>query len=109
MVINENTSKVLDLQAELCKALGDSKRLHIIIELRVGELTVNELTVKLGISQSNTSQHISVLRKVGIITPRKKGSTTYYRLSDDKIIKACDLVNETVIEQLASQRLLSGV
>ena len=103
---NSNTTEVLKLQAELCKSLSDPKRLRIIQELRGGERSVNELAEALGIKQSNTSQHLSILRKIGIISPRKEGNSVYYRIVNPKIAEACDLVHEVIAEQLhASQRL----
>ena len=99
--------EVLKLQAELCKSLSDPKRLHIIKELRGGERTVSELTDIIGLKQSNTSQHLAVLRRIGVISPRKEGSTVYYRLANPKIAEACDLVHEVIAEQLQNQQLLS--
>ena len=100
-------TEALQLQAELCKALSDPKRLHIIKELRGGERTVSELTEILGLKQSNTSQHLAVLRRISIVSPRKKGSSVYYRLANPKIAEACDLVREVIAEQLRSKQLLS--
>jgi ArsR family transcriptional regulator, virulence genes transcriptional regulator len=99
--------EVLNLQAEFCKALSDPKRLYIIKELRGGERTVNELADILGITQSNTSQQLAILRRIGVISPRKDGTTVYYRLADQKIAEACDLVQQVIAEQLQSQQLLS--
>ena len=100
--------EVLKLQAELCKSLSDPKRLRIIQELRSGEKAVSELAGILGLKQSNTSQHLAVLRRIGVITPRKDGNTVYYRLADAKIAEACDLVHEVIADQLRwSERLSS--
>jgi ArsR family transcriptional regulator, virulence genes transcriptional regulator len=98
--------EVLKLQAELCKALADPKRLHIIKELREGERTVSELTKLLGLKQANTSQHLAVLRRIGLISFRKDGNTVYYRLTNAKIAEACDLVHEVIAEQLHNQQSL---
>ena len=100
-------TEVLKMQAELCKSLSDPKRLHIIQELRGGERTVSELTEILRLKQSNTSQHLAVLRRIGVISPRKEGSTVYYRLADLKIAEACELVHQVIAEQLQSKQLLS--
>ena len=100
-------TETLQLQAELCKALSDPKRLHIIKELRGGERTVSELIEILGLKQSNTSQHLAVLRRIGVVSTRKEGSTVYYRLANPKIAEACDLVREVIAEQLRSKQLLS--
>jgi DNA-binding transcriptional ArsR family regulator len=101
--------EVLNLQAGLCKSLSDPKRLHIIQSLRGGERTVGELTAILGVKQSNASQHLAVLRKIGIITPRKEGKTVYYRLAHPKIAEACDLVHEVIAAQLKNGRLISSL
>ena len=102
-------TEVLGLQAEFCKSLSDIKRLRIIQELRGGERSVGELTARLGLKQSNTSQHLSVLRRVGVVSPRKEGSTTYYRLVNPKIAEACDLVHQVITEQINSRKLLPGL
>jgi len=101
--------EVLNLQAELCQALSDPKRLHIIKELREGERTVGELTGILGIKQSNTSQHLAILRRIGVITPRKEGNTVYYKLAHPKIAEACDLVHEVIAEQLKNGQRISSL
>jgi DNA-binding transcriptional ArsR family regulator len=101
-------TEVLNLQAELCKSLSDSKRLRIIQELREGERSVGELAGILGIKQSNTSQHLATLRKAGIISPRKAGSTVYYSLVSPKIAEACDLVHEVIAEQFSERQKLSS-
>jgi DNA-binding transcriptional ArsR family regulator len=99
--------EILKLQAELCKALSDPKRLHIIKELRKSELTVGELSSILGLKQSNTSQHLAVLRRIGVIVPRKEGSLVYYSLVSPRIAEACDLVHEFITQKLQSQQVLS--
>ncbi|OGO07518.1 MAG: hypothetical protein A2Y92_04125 [Chloroflexi bacterium RBG_13_57_8] len=101
--------EVLNLQAGLCKSLSDPKRLRIIKELRHGERTVGELTSILGIKQSNASQHLAVMRKIGVITPRKEGNTVFYRLAHPKIAEACDLVHEVIAAQLKNGRLISSL
>ena len=106
---NEPQNRVLHLQAELCKSLSDPKRLRIIQELRAGERSVSELAGILGLKQSNTSQHLAVMRKIGVIIPRKAGSTVYYRLADDRIAAACDLVHEVIATQLSRNHRLSGL
>lgn len=105
----EINMEVFKLQAELCKALSDPKRLHIVKELREGERTVSELTDILGLKPSNTSQHLAVLRRVGVISSQKRGSTVYYRLANPKIAEACDLVHEVIAEQLRNSQRLSGL
>lgn len=106
---NEMKSEVLRLQAELCQSLSDPKRLQIIQELRAGERSVSELAEALGLKQSNTSQHLAILRKIGVLLPRKDGTMVYYKLAHPKIAEACDLVHEVVAEQLRSGQRLSNL
>ncbi|MFH1169426.1 MAG: metalloregulator ArsR/SmtB family transcription factor [Chloroflexota bacterium] len=101
--------EVIKLQAELCRSLSDPKRLHIIQELRGGEKTVGKLAETLGLKQSNTSQHLSVLRKVGVVSSRREGSTVCYSLANPKIAAACDMVHEVIAEQLRNNRLISSL
>jgi len=95
-----------ELHARLCKAIADPKRLLIITELRSGPLTVGELSQALEMSQSNTSQHLAVLRERGIVDATKDGLNVYYRLSSKKVLKAIDLLREFMVEQLGDQSRL---
>jgi len=99
--------EIYRLQAELCKALSESKRLRIISILRDGERTVSELVSLLELKQSNTSQHLGVLRGVGLITARRVGTAVYYRLADPKIGEACDIVHQVIASRLQNNRTLS--
>ncbi|MBT4513381.1 MAG: winged helix-turn-helix transcriptional regulator [Chloroflexi bacterium] len=106
---DENRFEVFQLQAEFCKSLADPKRLMIIHELREGEKSVNELAERLGLKQSNTSQHLAVLRKAGIIAPRREGNIVHYDLANPKIGQACDLVQSFIAEQLRSNQDLASI
>ena len=109
MLNEESKMEVFQLQADFCKSLADPKRLMVIHELRDGERSVNELAERLGLKQSNTSQHLAVLRKAGVIVPRREASTVYYNLVNPKIAEACDLVREVIAEQLMRQRSLANI
>lgn len=102
-------AEVFQLQAEFCKSLADPKRLMIIHELRDGEKSVGELAERLGLKQSNTSQHLAILRKAGAIVPRREGSTILYSLASPMIAQACDIVRDLIAEQLRSKQSLAGV
>ena len=105
---DDNQMEIFQLQAELCKSLADSKRLMIVHELREGEKSVGELAEALGMKQSNTSQHLAVLRNAGVILPRREGSTVFYSLASPRIGDACDLVRAVIAEQLERNRTLAG-
>ena len=95
-----------ELYARLRKAIADPKRLLIITELRSGPMTVGELALSLDISQSNTSQHLAVLRERGVVTSTKDGLNVYYELTSPKVVKAIDLLREFMADQLGEQSRL---
>jgi DNA-binding transcriptional ArsR family regulator len=91
-------------KAELCKTFSDPKRLMIISELRGGERSVNDLVAALGIPQAVVSRHLAILRNRGVVLTRRKGVNIYYSLADYKIVEACDIVHEILLEQVARSR-----
>jgi DNA-binding transcriptional ArsR family regulator len=38
------------------------------------------------------SQHLAVLRRAGLVTTRRDGSTIYYRLADPRVLEAYRLI-----------------
>ena len=94
-------AELRDLHERVCKAISDPKRLLIISVLRDGELSVGEIAETLGVSQSNASQHLAVLRERGIVTTRRAGTNVYYALRNTKILMAIDLMREFVAEESA--------
>jgi ArsR family transcriptional regulator len=102
-------AEVFQLQAELCKALAEPKRLMIIHELRDGARSVGELAESLNLKQSNTSQHLSVLRKAGLIVPHREGSSVYYSLVSSRIATACDIVREVIADRIQRDQTLTAV
>jgi ArsR family transcriptional regulator len=86
--------EILELHADFCKIFSNSKRLEILCLLREGELTVNEITEKVGIAKANTSQHLALMRMARILTTRKEGTNVYYGIANKKICQACSLMQE---------------
>ena len=86
--------------AEICKTLSNPKRLEIINSLRGKERTVNELVKLAGISQSNISQHLAILRQNNLVSTRRKGKNIYYKLAYPEMIKACDIMRDILLKQL---------
>lgn len=102
-------NRISVLHAEICKTLGSPARIEILDLLRDGEKTVTELSESLKLNQSNVSQHLAVLRQRQVVTTRKEGTNTYYRVSNQKIIQACQLMREVLIEQLKETRKLATI
>ena len=92
--------QIYKLHASICHTLANPKRLEIIDKLRARELSVTALAEALEISQANLSQHLAIMRQRGIVTSRRKGLNVFYKLSNPKIIQACDLMRQVLLEHL---------
>jgi len=92
-------SKAYELHAEFCKMFAHPIRLALLDCMRKGEKTVSELQHELGINQSTISQHLSHFRKIGVVSVRKNGRQIYYKISDERILKAYDLIDEVIRER----------
>jgi len=66
------------LLKSLCKAYGNPERVQLISCL-AREVTVGKLLEKCTLSQSALSQHLAVLREVGIVRTRESGRHVYYK------------------------------
>jgi len=109
MVASDSENEVFRLQAELCACLADTKRLRIIHELGTGPKSVGELADSLGLKQANTSQHLAVLRRTGVVATRREGTTVYYSLSSPRISEACELVRSVIFDNLRRSTSLAGI
>jgi DNA-binding transcriptional ArsR family regulator len=78
--------------AAIGRALADPKRLCVLESLARGELSVSDLSTKVGCQVPNMSQHLAVLRGAGLVTTRRDGSTIFYRLSDPRVLEAYRLI-----------------
>lgn len=67
------------------KAIAHPARLRLLSALRTGPLCVCQMTVIVKLAVSTVSEHLSELRKAGLITDRKEGRWVEYRLSDSAI------------------------
>lgn len=92
--------RISELHAEICRTLGSAARIEILNAVRDGEKTVSELTEALGLRQANVSQHLAVLRQRRVVVTRKEGTNIYYKVSNPRIIQACELMRQVLLEQM---------
>jgi ArsR family transcriptional regulator, arsenate/arsenite/antimonite-responsive transcriptional repressor len=78
------------LLTRVLKALGDETRLRIVALLAHGELCVCHLESALGLTQSNASRQLGLLRAADLVDARRDGTWVYYRLRahDDELIRS---------------------
>lgn len=92
--------------AEMCKVLSHPKRLELINVLRDKEMSVGELSQKLGLPIGNLSQHLAMMRQRHILVSKKEGNVVYYRIANPRLLEAFDLLREIMFEQIRQDAAL---
>jgi ArsR family transcriptional regulator len=80
-MVSDNPSIAFARLAALAHALSDTTRLEVLAELREGERCVCDLTSDLQVAQSRLSFHLRVLREAGLVSDRREGRWSFYRLA----------------------------
>ena len=68
--------------ARIFNAIGDEKRLKILMLLEIREMCNCELTAALGLTQPNLTYHIKKLENAGLLDSRREGKYIYYAFKD---------------------------
>src|SRR4030043_1614234 len=92
--------KILELKAEVLKALAQPTRLKILELLRHGEKCICEIVPAIKGEQSNISRHISLMQKSNLVTTRKDGVKVMVKVSDPKIFEILDSINLLLKKQI---------
>lgn len=71
--------------SELFRVLSNPHRIRIVEHLRAGEVDVNGLQDATGLTHSNVSQHLSVLRAHRLVHERRDGRHVFYQLSQPQL------------------------
>jgi DNA-binding transcriptional ArsR family regulator len=80
------------------KAVCDVARLRILQALSAGPLTVDDLALVVERAPPATSQHLRVLRGLGLVEGRRRGTAVYYRLrpapATDEVLAVARLLTQ---------------
>ena len=71
--------------ADPFNAVAEPRRRQILDVLTGGELAVNDVVHRLGLSQPQVSKHLRVLREVGAVDVREDGRQRFYRLNGEAL------------------------
>ena len=75
----------MEMSPETLAALGEPNRLRIVELLRAGPRPVNDIHVRLEPRQSQASQHLKVLRDVGLVEMEPRAQQRFYRLRPEPL------------------------
>jgi rhodanese-related sulfurtransferase/DNA-binding HxlR family transcriptional regulator len=98
---------LFDAQSSVARALGNGRRAEIVDVLAQGERSVDELAAEISQSVANTSQHLQVLAKAGLLRSRREGTRVYYRLASDRVGELWAAVREVAAWHVAEVSVLA--
>jgi DNA-binding transcriptional ArsR family regulator len=85
-------AELAEVIAARLRVIGDPMRIRILDLLREGELSVTQITERLGTSQQNASKHLGILLQAGIVARRKSGNSSIYSIADRGVYELCEQV-----------------
>ena len=94
------------MKATLFRVLGHPARVRILELLRDGERSVGDLQAELGMDSGATSQHLAALRRIGLVTGRRDGTSVFYRVEDERVFDLLAAGRDIIAGQLRGQQAL---
>jgi len=98
--------RVLELKAEILKALAQPTRLKILQLLRNGEKCICEIVPAINGEQSNISRHISLMQKSNLVTTRKDGVKVMVKVKDPRVFEILDSISIMLRNQMSERSKL---
>jgi rhodanese-related sulfurtransferase len=92
---------LFDAFASVAQALGSGRRAEIVDVLAQGERSVDEIATEISQSVANTSQHLRVLARAGLVRPRREGTHVFYRLASDRVGDLWAAVRDVAVRHVA--------
>jgi rhodanese-related sulfurtransferase len=109
MIMARSTAKMalFDALASAAQALGSGRRAEIVDVLGQGERSVDALAGEIAQSTANTSQHLQVLARAGLVRSRREGTRVYYRLASDRVADLWAAVRDVAVRHVAEVDVLA--
>jgi rhodanese-related sulfurtransferase len=98
---------LFDALASVAQALGSGRRAEIVDVLAQGERSVDELAAEISQSVANTSQHLRLLARAGLVRTRRDGNRVYYRLASDRVGDLWAAVRDVAVRHVAEVSVLA--
>jgi rhodanese-related sulfurtransferase len=99
---------LFDEFARVGRALASGRRIELLDVLANGERTVEALARQADLSVANTSQHLQILRQVGLVTTRRAGTSIYYRLAAAEVFALWQMLRTVAVSRLAAVERLAA-
>jgi rhodanese-related sulfurtransferase/DNA-binding transcriptional ArsR family regulator len=99
---------LFDAFASVAQALGSGRRAEIVDVLAQGERSVDDVASEIGQSVANTSHHLRVLARSGLVRSRRQGARVVYRLAGDRVAELWAAVRDVAARHVAEVSVLSA-
>lgn len=99
---------LFDAFASVAQALGNGRRAEIVDVLAQGERSVDEVAGEIGQSLANTSHHLRVLARSGLVRSRRDGARVVYRLAGERVAELWSAVRDVAAHHVAEVSVLAG-
>jgi ArsR family transcriptional regulator len=93
-------------KAEFFRLLGHPVRIRVLELLQDSPRPVRELLAEIEIEPSTLSQQLAVLRRYGIVTSRRDGSTVVYEIASSDVADLLRTARRILTEVIAGQNEL---
>lgn len=107
MASGEAKAAFFDALASVAQALGSGRRAEIVDVLAQGERSVDQIAAEISQSVANTSQHLQVLARAGLVRPRRDGTRIYYRLASDRVGELWAATRDVAVRHVAEVSVLA--
>ena len=107
MARGEAKAALFDALASVAQALGSGRRAELVDVLAQGERSVDELAREISQSVANTSQHLRVLARAGLVRSRREGSRVFYRLASERVGDLWAAVRDVAVRHAAEVSVLA--
>jgi rhodanese-related sulfurtransferase len=103
------TAKValFDSLSSVARALGSGRRAEIVDLLAQGERSVEEIANEISQSVANTSQHLRLLARAGLVRSRREGTHVFYRLASERVGDLWAAVRDVAVHHVAEVSVLA--
>lgn len=98
---------LFDALASVAAALGNGRRAEIVDVLAQGERSVEEVSAEIGQSFANTSHHLRLMARAGLLRSRRDGNRVYYRLASDRVAELWGAVRDVAAQHVAEVAVLA--
>jgi len=98
---------LFDAFASVAAALGNGRRAEIVDVLAQGERSVEEVSFEIEQSFANTSHHLRLLARSGLLRSRRDGNRVLYRLASDRVAELWRAVRDVAVDHVAEVTILA--